>query len=70
MLGKVGFYFFDKLIEEHLHDGEIIFELVHDLVSDVVIDKQFVLFFGEGLAVDLSLFQPNIAFVSYHALPL
>lgn len=70
VLSEKGLHFFDELIEEHFHDSEIVFELVHDLITNVVIDEQLVLLFGEGFAIDLSLFQPDVALVCDHALPL
>lgn len=45
VLAEIGFYFLDQLVEEHLHDSEIVLELLHDLVSDIAVDEQFVLFF-------------------------
>lgn len=69
-LGEIGLYLFDEFIEEHLHDSEIIFELFHDFVADVIIHKQFVLLLGKGLAVYLTLLQPDVRLVCYHALPL
>jgi hypothetical protein len=66
---EVGLDLLDELIEEHLHDCEIVLELLHDLVADVVVHEQFVLFFGEGLAVDLALAQADVGLVGDHALP-
>jgi len=70
VLSEIGFHFFDELIEEHFHHCEIVFELVHDLITNVVIHKQLVLFFGEGFAIDFSLFQSDVALIGDHALPL
>ena len=52
---KICLYFLDKLVEKHLHDSKIIFELLHNFISDVIVDKKFVLLLSESFTVDLSL---------------
>jgi hypothetical protein len=70
MFAEVHLYFFDELIKEHLHDCEIIFKFLHYFISHIIVDEQFVLLLGEGLAVYLALLQPDVRFVSDHTLPL
>jgi hypothetical protein len=53
---KIIFNFLDQLIKEHLHHRKIILELLHYLVSDVIVHKQFVLLLSEGLTVYFALF--------------
>ena len=68
--GEVGLYLFDEFVEEHLHDGEVVFELVHDFVADVIVAEELVLVLSEGLAVDYALLEADVALVGDHALPL
>ena len=70
VFAEVGFYLFDQLVEEHFHDGKVIFELLHDFIPDIVVDEQFVLFLAEGFGVDFSLLESDVGFVGDHALPL
>ena len=70
VLTQVVLYLFDQLVKEHFHNGKVIFELLHDLIPDVVIDKQLVLLLSKGLTVDLALLQSDVALVCDHALPL
>jgi hypothetical protein len=58
-----------KLIKEHLHDGEIILKLVHNLIPQRTINKEYILILSESLAIDFTLFQSDVTFVGYHALP-
>jgi len=70
VLGEIGLDLLDQFVEEHLHNREVVLELLHNLVADAVVDEQFVLVLSEGLAVDLALLQPDVALVGDHALPL
>lgn len=70
VLSEISLNLLHKLVEEHLHDGEVVLELLHNLIADVIIGEQFVLLLREGFAVDLSFFQANVGFVCDHALPL
>ena len=70
VLTQVVLYLFNQLVKEHFHNGKVIFELLHDLIPDVVIDKQLVLILSKSMTVDLALFQPDVALVSDHTLPL
>jgi hypothetical protein len=69
VLTEVDLYFFDKFVKKHLHNCEVVFELFHDLVSDIIVDEKFVLVFREGLTIDFAFFETDVAFVGDHALP-
>lgn len=67
---KIDLYLFDKFVEEHLHNCEVIFELFHYLVPDIIVDEKFVLIFSKGLAINFAFLEPDVALVGDHALPL
>jgi hypothetical protein len=69
VFSEIALDLLDEFIEEHLHDCKVILEFLHDFIADTIADEEFVLLFREGLTVDFTLFESDVALVGDHTLP-
>ena len=67
---QVGLYFLDQFVKKHLHNSEIVLKLLHNFVSDIIINKQLVLLLSKSLTINFALLQPDVTLICDHALPL